>query len=91
MKLKTDQTEPRLGDQDSDIVLIAEAEGLLLLEVCVTCLNFIMRLVLTRMVSLQSVGLYFFGMTVMETSKAFVTIGLVSLYLSCMVKMMCVR
>lgn len=75
--LRADQIEPRLKDHDGDIVVIAKGGGIATFgSICRTFLNFIFRLILTRTMSLESVGLYFLGMTVMEFSKAFATIGL---------------
>lgn len=77
MELKADQTGSRLKDQNNDIVAIAKGGGIATLgSICRVFLNFVIRLVLTRTMSLESVGLYFLGMTVMEFSKTFATIGL---------------
>lgn len=63
-------------DQNSDIVFIAKGGGLATFgKVCGVGFKFFTRLMLTRIISIESVGMYFLGITAIEFTKNISLVG----------------
>ena len=77
MKSRKGQVEPQQKNSKSDIAIITKGGGIATFgRICQTCISFVTRLIITRTMPLESVGLYYLGITVIEFSRMLSIMGL---------------